>query len=284
MNPIYEKVQAKHTQSIQVRPYQLSHFDIPYHYHPEIEIVYFKEGIGKVFVEHAMVSFEPGSLFVFGPNVPHLFIEDKTITNQNIEILVIQFELNALGSYLELPEFTNVKDLINNAHYGIKFSDLLNSQIPNILDKMQNELGLDRFLKLPYLLELLKLHHHSVLINTFKKKITESLTPKRLRHVNHYILQNYNGEVSLNSAAKIAHMNKAAFCRFFKKHTRKSFGEYVNDMRIDYSCKLLIEGSLNISSIGYEVGFNSVPYFIKQFKRSKGITPKQYRLQNLVGL
>ncbi|GAA4272900.1 AraC family transcriptional regulator [Aquimarina gracilis] len=283
MNPIYEKVQVKRTQSIQVKLYQLTHFDIPYHYHPEIEVVYFKKGTGKVFVEHSMTSFEPGSLFIFGPNVPHLFVEDKTIIDQNIEILVIQFEFYVLESCLDLPEFINIKDIVEDAHSGIKFKELLSDEIPSILSDIHNEKGLERFLRLSYMFELLKLNYTYTLINKFGERIEKSNIPGRLRLVNHYILQNYNNEISLERAAKISNMNKASFCRFFKKHTRKSFGQYVNDMRIDYACKLLIEGSLNVSSICYEVGFNSVPYFIKQFKRLKGMTPKKFRQQNLVG-
>lgn len=280
MNPIFEKIQSKQARSIYVKDYQLSHFDIPYHYHPEVEIVYFKEGTGKVFVEHSMTTFEKGNLFIFGPNVPHLIVEDKKETEEIIDILVIQFEAHVFGDCLKLPEFDNLNTLMNDANSGIKFKNLKNSSSEFLLQDLLKISGLECFLLLMRLLDALKVYDSYKLIGKYHQEIKNVKIPDRLQRVNQYILKNYNSEISLDVASQIANMNKASFCRYFKKHTRKSFGEYINAMRIDYACKLLIEGSLNISSICYEVGFNSFPYFIKLFKRSNGITPKQYRLEN----
>ena len=74
-------------------------------------------------------------------------------------------------------------------------------------------------------------------------------------------------------------MNPAAFCRYFKENTGKTFKEYVLDMRIGYACKLLNSSMMNISQISATCGFESPVHFNRIFKRVTGMTPTFYREQ-----
>ena len=71
-------------------------------------------------------------------------------------------------------------------------------------------------------------------------------------------------------------MNASACSRSFKRVHRKTFSKYVNEIRIGYACKLLIENDLNISAIAYETGFNNLSNFNRQFKMIKKISPSAY--------
>ena len=74
-------------------------------------------------------------------------------------------------------------------------------------------------------------------------------------------------------------MSTAAFCRYFKEKTGKTFINFVNEMRIAYACKLLIEGRMSISQICFECGFNNLANFNRSFKKITGHTPSVYQEQ-----
>jgi len=78
-------------------------------------------------------------------------------------------------------------------------------------------------------------------------------------------------------------MSKTAFCRYFKTKTGKTFQQYLNEFRVSYACKLLIEGNLSIKEISHKCGFASPTYFNRQFKSVKAETPREYlsKYQNI---
>jgi AraC-like DNA-binding protein len=90
------------------------------------------------------------------------------------------------------------------------------------------------------------------------------------------MIENFHQNISLNTVSDIIGMTPTSFCRYFKKHTKKSFHMVLNEIRVGHACKLLIENKMNISGISYESGFNNISNFNEQFKKIKGITPSQY--------
>ncbi|OPX35658.1 hypothetical protein B1H10_00780 [candidate division KSB1 bacterium 4484_188] len=94
-----------------------------------------------------------------------------------------------------------------------------------------------------------------------------------------YINQNYKNTLRLEDAASMANMSTTAFSRFFKKSTGKTFVSYVNELRIGWACKLLIESEATIAEICYEVGFNNLSNFNRRFKERHKMSPRKYRRQ-----
>jgi AraC-like DNA-binding protein len=74
-------------------------------------------------------------------------------------------------------------------------------------------------------------------------------------------------------------MNTAAFCRYFKKKTGKTFKDFMNEIRLGNAAGLLLKGDLSIAEVAFKSGFNNPSYFNRLFKRMNGITPKAYQLQ-----
>ena len=99
---------------------------------------------------------------------------------------------------------------------------------------------------------------------------------ERINKVFEFVANNFKKNILLDEVAEVASMSKTAFCRYFKLRSLKTFLEYLNEVRINYACKLLIEGHMSISEISYECGFNSPSYFNRQFKVVKEMTPKEY--------
>ena len=94
-----------------------------------------------------------------------------------------------------------------------------------------------------------------------------------------YILKNFKNEVSIGKAATNAHMSIPGFSRYFKNRTKKNFSSVLNEIRIGYACKLLIEKNKNVTEICYESGFNNITNFNKQFRKIKNTTPKKFQQQ-----
>ena len=83
------------------------------------------------------------------------------------------------------------------------------------------------------------------------------------------------GKISLEKTASLVHLSNAAFCKFFKRVTDKTFPDYVNDIRIGHACSLLTESDKTIGAIAYECGFE-VSLILTGFEK-KTMTPKSFR-------
>ena len=92
-----------------------------------------------------------------------------------------------------------------------------------------------------------------------------------------YIHQNFHRKVSMKELLGVTSMSNTAFCMAFKKTYRMTFKQYLLNTRIGYACKLLSDGTLNISLIAYNSGFENISNFNRQFKKLKGITPSQFQ-------
>jgi AraC-like DNA-binding protein len=90
-------------------------------------------------------------------------------------------------------------------------------------------------------------------------------------------MKNYTEEIYVQEIASKLHMSVPSFSRYFKHHTRKTFSDYVTEIRIGHACRLLMEQDLNISEISYKSGFDNLSNFYRHFKKIIGIIPKDYR-------
>lgn len=99
----------------------------------------------------------------------------------------------------------------------------------------------------------------------------------RLVKVYEYSIQNYNKKISLDEVASVAGMNPAAFCRYFKSKMRKTYAEFINELRINNACNLLRNSNETIAYVCYEAGFNNLSNFNRQFKEIIGKSPSDYR-------
>jgi AraC-like DNA-binding protein len=104
-------------------------------------------------------------------------------------------------------------------------------------------------------------------------------TSDRLMKVMHFINSKYLKKIELDKVAEVANLHPSAFCRFFKQKTGKSLSGFVNDMRISYACRLLIEAKMSVSQICFESGFNNLSNFNRTFKKHTGFTPSDYFME-----
>jgi AraC-like DNA-binding protein len=99
----------------------------------------------------------------------------------------------------------------------------------------------------------------------------------KMKMVYDYVQKNFTEKISLEDLSNVANMTTITFNRFIKKRTGKPFVKYINDIRIGYAARWLVEKDLSISEIAFKSGFNNLANFNRSFKTIKNRTPSQYR-------
>jgi transcriptional regulator GlxA family with amidase domain len=100
---------------------------------------------------------------------------------------------------------------------------------------------------------------------------------ERINKIYGYIIENYQQEVHLETAAHLANMTETAFCRYFKKITKKTFLDLVTEFRIKHACNLLATTEKQVAEVCFESGFGNISHFNKQFKNITEYSPLNYR-------
>jgi len=110
-------------------------------------------------------------------------------------------------------------------------------------------------------------------------KIRFTTGNKRIASIHEYLMNNYREEVNLNKLAGLVNMAEGSLCRFFKMNMGITLFEYLNKIKIEFACKLLMDQDLSIMEVCYDSGFNNISHFNKQFKRITGVPPSEYRMR-----
>lgn len=266
----------------------------PWHYHPEYEILYFINAKGTRFIGDSIENIENGELILLGQNLPHTSQRDKRFYEENKyqspEVLVVQFDRNFLGRELwNKPEFLPITELLNIASRGLRFTGKVADTAGSRLFKIAEQKGLRRILLLLCLLEELA---HSQQLNFisspgFLNNYDE--TEEKINQIYEFTINNFREDISLKKIASLVYLSESAFCRYFKTKTRKTFSQFLAEVRIGYACKLLLKENLNISEICYECGYKNLSNFNRHFKDITQVTPSEYhknfhRISNEVNL
>lgn len=253
--------------------------DFPLHIHPEYELILILKGNGKRYVGDHIGNFLPGDLCLFGPHLPHTFYNKHLPTDREICQIVLQFNTDCLGQgFFEQPAFQKVQNLFDLSIHGIAFKEecsvIIKEKLTNLIDADQVE----KVAGLVSILGLLAKEDSYELLSTFKAASTRiKQDTERMNLVYHYLLEHFKQGVQLHEVAAVAHLSPAAFCRYFKKHTRKTLSAFINELRITNACKLLQQKERNVLEICYESGFNNISYFNRQFKSYTGLSPLKYQ-------
>lgn len=248
-----------------------------WHYHPEVELVYIEKGYGNRYIGNHISKFEDGDLILLGPNIPH-FGYEFGLQGINEEI-VVQFKKDLIESSLQLmPELDDIGALIYKAKSGISFYGETKNFVGKELALMENKNPFDRLINMINILQILaNSEEHEVLNAAGVTLVIQNQNDDRINRVFQYVKENYESEITLDQISQIASLTVPAFCRYFKKYTKKTFTQFVNDFRIRQAIRLIAAGDKSISEIANEVGYNNFSHFNKQFKKVTGETPSKYK-------
>ncbi|MGL4632707.1 MAG: AraC family transcriptional regulator [Leadbetterella sp.] len=255
-----------------------------WHYHPEYELVYIKNGAGRRMVGDSIEKFEEGDMMLLGPNLPHEWLCNKSYYSENDkefkgEAIVVQFLENFLGeTFFHLPENRKLKKFLDDSSQGCLILDDTKEKLIAILEAM---VSMDSESRLYSMFDIFKIFantsDYSVLSSPNFRATFLNESDRTLRKVIEFTMQNFQRKIQIKEVLSLANMSNTTFTVFFKKHYSIPYSEYLMKVRIGYACSLLTDTERNISQIAYDSGFENLSNFNRQFKKAKDITPKDFR-------
>jgi len=286
MSALLEKIIVKEDESFFIGIFQDNLEKSTWHYHSNYEISFITEGSGKRIVGDSIEEFQPGDLAFIGRNLPHVWIADKETRTPSIralEMVFLQFTSNVLSpQLLSLPEFSYVKRALDLSERGIQ-----------IIGHTLNEVS-ELMLQLPYLKNFERMLHFYKIMDIIGRsetniqlaskeylKIRFTTGNKRIATIHEYLMNNYCEEVDLKRLAMLVNMAEGSLCRFFKINMGITVFEYLNQIKTEFACKLLMDHDLSIMEVCLDSGFNNLSHFNKQFKKITGVPPSEYRKRML---
>lgn len=240
-----------------------------WHYHPEYEIVYIEKASGTRHVGEHISKYENSDLVFIGPNIPHLNF-DYGVKSDYHEV-VVQMKEDFLGQNLaNIPEFSDIVRLFERGRKGISFYGEAKLKAGEKLNRLSTLQHFDQLIELLSILQLLATTTLFTLLNSRPVEHHYNLKEQqRIHRIYQYIGENYHKKISIGAVSELVNLTDAAFCRYFKKMTRLTFTEFLNQYRINQAKKLLLLDK-NVTEACFESGFESLSYFNRMFKRITG--------------
>ena len=252
-----------------------------WHYHDEYELHLIVESSGKAFVGDYIGYFQPGHLVLTGPRLPHNWIS-LDVPEQGIaqRDLVIQFSHTPIEQAAKhIPELAEILPLLERARHGIEFFDQ-SARAVRHWHQIKVSQGLARMAAfLEFLSDLAHCTDYRLLSHTQLQSVDDNAELAQIDAIVKRITDNLAQSISAAEMAQSLGMSESRFSRFFSRATGNTYTDFVNHVRINRACHLLMETDRYITNICYDVGFNNIANFNRRFLSIKGITPSEFRRQ-----
>jgi AraC-like DNA-binding protein len=280
MKATFQQLNIPARASFVIKEYYQPQFTAAFHFHSGYELIYIVTSYGKFYGGDKVMNFEAGDIYLFGPGFGHCFYNDRSfvLTGEIAHAIVIQFTEEFMGGeFFQRPELGKIKKMLNKTAAGLKIE-----QPPPIVKDIFFRFGKSPMSNLIVLFQLLdKLsevpRQQMSSCNNHPPHFYDREDPGRMESVVKYVIENFKEGVSSSAAASLACLNEAAFCRYFKRRTKRTFSQFVNEVRITHATKLLRERKESIASICFQCGYNNLSYFNRQFALHIGKSPLKYR-------
>lgn len=259
------------------------YFKSPFHFHPELELVYIIEGAGKRIIGDKVESFSAGDMVFVGKDLPHVWLNDEIHhqdnSNKRAKAIVMYFNPSILGAaFFQMKEAALLKGLLARAEKGLQVYGTTRSVIADKLKILAEKKDFERIIGLFEILHLLSTSEEiNQITSDGYTTCTYNKESDRLAEVYKYVHENFKNDISLAIISSIACFTPPSFCRFFKQKTGKHFIEYLNEVRIAKACHYLLDTDWTISEIAFNCGYKTASNFNKLFREIKGTSPKAYR-------
>lgn len=272
-------------ESFRVKEDILPYISTPFHYHSHYELVWIRKGFGIRIVGDHADRFKDGDMVLLGPNLPHVWENDKVYYEGNpdfaVDVFVVHFTDTIIGDLLKFPELTGIKRSLLQSRQGLRVIGETNRKLGGLIERLFISTSIERVILFLRIFQLLEDTDETVLLSSagFAQFFNEQKSD-RLRKIYEYIGKHFTRNLQIDEISDIACMSPTAFCRYFKQNTGYSFVSYLNDFRLAYAKNLLNSKEYKISMIAEMCGFRDISYFNRLFKQKTKMTPTEY-IRNL---
>jgi AraC-like DNA-binding protein len=270
-------------QSFSIRRDVVLYFYNHWHYHPEIELVHIEQGSGTQFVGDNIQSFQSGDLILIGANLPHYWRCDEKYFQGNNDLVaqatVLHFSGHIFGDvFLSLPENKSISELLDKAQRGMKLTGLATAQAKTLLQNLLDQKDGNPVIGLLQILQCLSQDKDmKTLSSTDYVDTFDQHDAARINRIYQYSATHFQQKISIAEIAGVANVSPHSFCRYFKSRSRKTYSQFLLELRIGHACKLLTKGELSVAQVCFDSGFNNFANFNKYFKIITQRSPLQYQ-------
>jgi AraC-like DNA-binding protein len=280
MQITYEKLTLNENKLLHYHEFIQTRFVSPFHLHDEFELILILKSHGKLYVGSNVANFNEGELYFFAPGLPHCFYNTRGYESGLVKAhaVVIWVKKDFLGSdFFEKSECSVLKKFIEKSERGIQILNPSNTLIKKIVNLNQKK-NLEKVAYMLMILNDLSFNNDIKLLSIGNVSSSTNLNDSKIiNEVFRYVAENFQKEICLIQAATIANMQKAAFCRYIKRKTKKTFTQIVNETRIMHAQKLLGETDKAVIEVAFECGYENTSYFNRQFRLYSKISPLDFR-------
>lgn len=291
MKPFIENVLNSPSYDWLVREYHCrvknDQFACSWHYHAEYELVLYLDPqhvfSGNYLAGDAIGQVEHNTLLLYGPGLPHMITgqlagsEEKP--HSSIIVWFKQHWIEKLQS--AIPEARNIKRLLDNAAFGVKFSPQTAAKVAALLTEIET---LPRHYQALKVMEVLvhladdnQPQKLSVTPYRLKQLCGDNASLKRVEMATQFIEKNYHHSLRIADLCQALHISESSAYRLFEKHYGVSFSEHLKQYRVGKACELLASTSVPIALVAERTGFQNLSNFNRQFRMVKQMTPSQFR-------
>ena len=279
MEPDLELVQVRVDQSFKIWSHGYPFRTVRWHFHPEYELHLVTATQGDRYVGDDIGPFRSGDLVFCGPNLPHNWISDlpegETVAER---CLILQFT----GAFIDacmatIPELRFLQPLLTEAFRGVRFADGAAARVAPLMRELLVASDARRIVLFMEILDAIGHAERVPLASIGFQPDPSAYLSSAMNLVLQHIGRNFTRDLGEADLAKLSRQSISTFSRSFRRHTGMTFVQYVNALRIELACQHLSQADLTVTDICYEVGFNNVSNFNRQFLAVKGMPPSKFR-------
>jgi AraC-like DNA-binding protein len=274
-------VQIRRGESFKAWAHGYPYHTVRWHFHPECELHHVVATTGRYFVGDFIGEFAPGNLVLTGPNLPHNWVSDLP-TGESVPLRgrIIQFTEEVVRAAGEVfPELASWSNIVEQSRRGALFMPDTTEIVGPMLEELveaQSARRIELFVGIMGALSRAS-NVRSLASASYLPDPSGFMSAgvnKALAYINSHLTEPFT-EADL---AAIAGYSPSSFSRSFKRHTGMSLVQYVNRLRINLACQLLMsEGHQSITEICFLAGYNNLSNFNRQFLAQKGMAPSRFR-------
>ena len=246
-----------------------------WHYHQALELTCFSRGSGTRFVGDRIQGFKAGEVVLLGENLPHYWHAVEGLSG-----ISVQFFFPPAHPVWVFPESQELEALIKGARRGIHFQGAAAVSLTGLLGQLAAGDGLERLglllLVLAVAARAAPMEFEYISTQTFSLS-ADSDQQNAMRAAMRFLLTHYREEIHLAQLLAVTRMSKPTFSRYFKKHSGKTLGEFLQQIRVEAACRELAGTEKPVIEIALACGFSQISFFNRVFRRAVCCTPSAYR-------
>lgn len=281
VKPDLEVVQIGRAESFKAWEHGYPFRTVRWHFHPEFEIHHVVSTTGHYFVGDFIGSFQPGNLVLTGPNLPHNWVSDVSPGEAvRVRSRVVQFtEGFVAGAMALMPEIAPFRATIEQGRRGLLFGPATASRVGPLLRDLVEARGIRRIeIFWGVVGELAQARDIKELTSTAYLPDPSGFMSAGINQALAFINDNLTEPFSETDLAQVAGLSTGAFSRSFRRHTGLALVQFINRLRINFACQLMMnDKTLRITDACYASGFNNLSNFNRQFLKHKAMAPSRFR-------